>query len=230
MAPAALTIPVAAGTRPPLCARAACRTLAPLALADGQVFEAVFNPTEAVALFTVIALPFGYWWFITVPEARIKLAKDKRLDGGESKAYIEELAGSAEPRAAERWFFAKWLRQARPSKKSKAPAEPDRMRQAVASGVPTAGLEGPAAAQVAAPPPTRVAPAPSLGELFRPASLRANATPRFWSGDNPIVVTMGVLLGLGVFAAAARENGALALDGAVLAAGLAFGISRLGLD
>ena len=54
--------------------------------------------------------------------------------------------------------------------------------------------------------------------------------PRFFSGDNPIVVTMGGLALLGAFATAARANGALAMDGLVLCAGLAFGLSRLTLD
>ena len=79
--------------------------------------------------------------------------------------------------------------------------------------------------------PAKAAPQrePTLAELFRPASLKGNATPRFWSGDNPIVVTMGALFTLGAFATVARENTALAIDGALLSAGLLFGVSRLGM-
>ena len=56
-----------------------------------------------------------------------------------------------------------------------------------------------------------------------------NATPDFWSFDNPIVVTMSALLTFGVIAAAARENGALTFDALLLLAGLAFGANRLTL-
>ena len=70
----------------------------------------------------------------------------------------------------------------------------------------------------------------TLRQLFQPASLKGNATPKFWSGDNPIVVTMITLAALGVFATAFRANSALTLDASVLAAGLAFGLSRLTLD
>ena len=73
------------------------------------------------------------------------------------------------------------------------------------------------------------ADAPSLRELFTPASLKGNATPKFFSGDNPIVVTTGTLLGLGIFATVARENSALAVDLLVLCAGLVFGATRLTL-
>ena len=46
-----------------------------------------------------------YWWYITVPEARLNLAKDKRL--GETKEYITELKQS-EGREVEKWALAKW--------------------------------------------------------------------------------------------------------------------------
>merc|ERR1712087_784170 len=45
---------------------------------------------------------------------------------------------------------------------------------------------------------------PTLQEPFTPANLRGNATPRFFSGDNPIVVTTGALLALCIVAASAR--------------------------
>ena len=69
---------------------------------------------------------------------------------------------------------------------------------------------------------------PSLGELLRPASLKGNATPRFWSGDNPIVVVTGTLISLGVASSLVRNggNGQLLLDASVVGAGLVFGLSR----
>ena len=70
---------------------------------------------------------------------------------------------------------------------------------------------------------------PTLKQLFEPASLKGNATPKFWSGDNPIVVTMGALFLLGAGATLARENTALAVDAAILTAGIAFGVTRLNM-
>ena len=177
-----------------------------------QTFEAqlAFDPAQ-LAVFTVaLSAPVAYWWFITVPEARLNLAKDKRLEGGDTKQYLEELRDSPDERPLERWFFDKWLRQLRPSK------------------APRPAPEASAEEDASAPAP---APAPTLGELFAPASLAGNATPKFFSGDNPIVVTVGALLALGTLAAGARQGGAAgaAADLTVVAATLAFGLGRLRL-
>ena len=40
-----------------------------------QTFEPEFNPAQLGVVFFAIAVPFGYWWFITVPEARLALSK-----------------------------------------------------------------------------------------------------------------------------------------------------------
>ena len=106
-------------------------------------------------------------------------------------------------------FFSKWLRKA-PKKR-----EP-----------PTIAEAPLAAAEAASANSANV----TLQQLFEPASLKGNATPKFFSGDNPIVVTMGALMALGILASLARGNGGLAADAAVLAAGLAFGLTRLELE
>lgn len=193
-------------------------------LTDGQTFEATLNGGQAVVALGAVALPFGYWWFITVPEARIALAKDKRL--GETKEFIAELAESAEgERPVEKWFFSKWLKQdrPRPSPRAAPPRAPD-AQAAATSGDAEAGAAAEPSAADGAPPRQ-----PSLAELFEPASLRGNATPAFFSGDNPIVVTMAALMAMCALAAAARANAPLALDAAVLGAGLVFGLTRLTL-
>lgn len=182
------------------------RAVAPRMVDEPMVFEAQGDPATAVALALVVAIPFGYWWLITVPEARLDLSKDKRKGG--MRGYIDELRADQTPRAAERWFFKKYLDQL-----------PDRPLD---PPPPTANADAPAA--------DADAPSPSLGELFQPASLKGNATPNFWSGDNPIVVTMAALLACGVFATGVRTNAALTVDAVVLAAGVAFGVSRLSLD
>ena len=175
-----------------------------------QTFEAQVDPAQLAVVAIAVAAPVSYWWFITVPEARLDLAKDKRLEGGDTKQYLEELRDSPDERPLERWFFDKWLRQLRPSK---------------------APRPAPEASEASAEDASAPAPAPTLGELFAPASLAGNATPKFFSGDNPIVVTVGALLALGTLAAGARQGGAAgaAADAAVVAATLAFGTSRLTL-
>lgn len=187
------------------------------------VFEPRMDPSQLGITLGAIAVPFGYWWYITVPEARLKLAKDKRRADGDERQYLDELQRDLqrEPdaRPVERWFFSKWLRQAKPL----AP-EPEQASERTATA--------PAPAE---PPPEAVARSdaaprrePSLGELLRPASLKGNATPKFWSGDNPIVVVTGTLISLGVASSLVRNggNGQLLLDASVVGAGLVFGLSR----
>ena len=173
--------------------------------------------------------PFCYWWYITVPEARLALAKDKRLEGGESREYLLDLAEAPEgEREVERWFFSKWLRQAKPRRAGAATASVQaEVAEAAAvaeqrTALTTADAEPSDAA-------TRSTDAVPLRDLFAPASLKGNATPKFFSGDNPIVVTLGALAALGVFASLARENSALAVDVVLLTLGVAFGASRLTL-
>ena len=55
-----------------------------------QTFEPQGDPAQAVLLFFVVALPFGYWWYITVPEARLALAKDKRLQDGDTNQVCHD--------------------------------------------------------------------------------------------------------------------------------------------
>ena len=199
------------------------------------VFEPQGDPLQAAILIGAVVLPFGYWWYITVPEARLNLAKDKRRPDGDTNAYLRDLAADEDAkRPVERWVFSKWLRQLKPTRvaQMETPPTPPRLREEgdVAPLEPSQ-LEEPSARRAAEAPADRdEATAVTLRELFTPSSLAGNATPRFWSGDNPIVVTMGTLLALGIFATAARENGALAVDGALLLAGLLFGLSRLGME
>ena len=160
----------------------------------------------------MVAVPFGYWWYVTVPEARLDLSKDKRKGG--MRSYIDELRIDEDPRPAERWFFKKYLDQL-PDKPLEAPSVVADPSGQVSSDTTDSGRE---------------VAEPSIQELFRPATLKGNATPKFWSGDNPIVVTMSSLLVIGVIATGARTNAALTADAIVLTLGIAFGVSRLTLD
>ena len=239
---AAILLPAAAGfatvSRPALCTR---RVLPRMIVSEvvsevvPVVFEPQFDASQLGITLGAIAVPFGYWWYITVPEARLKLAKDKRLQGGDEKQFLEELQRDLRrdpaARPAERWFFSKWLRQAKP-----LPAEQEQDSERAATVAATVEPQPEAAAAaVAQPQPAarRAAPQrePSFAELLRPASLKGNATPRFWSGDNPIVVVTGSLMALGVASSLVRGggNGQLLLDATVVGAGLVFGLSRLSL-
>ena len=194
-------------------------------------FEPQGDPVQFAILALAVAVPFGYWWYITVPEARLALSKDKRL--GDTGAYIDELARSDEARPVERWFFSKWLNQA--PKKRTARTEAASMLSTAPTMAGVAMVEPPhpeTAAESAAAPeqPSAVQKREaSLEQLFRPASLKSNATPKFFSGDNPIVVTTGALLAAGIFATVAKENGQLAADLLVVCIGLIFGATRLTL-
>lgn len=205
-----------------------CRSPAPLLLepalepAAKVTFEAQGDPAQLAVLLFVVAAPAAYWWFVTVPEARLGLAKDKRV--GEVNDYLQELqSDESGERAAERWFLQKWLKQTRPAK-----ATPSASAEHEGEGSVAAATEAPPAADDPVVDP--LADLDALGRLrvlFAPA--KNPGTPSFFSGDNPIVVAMGTLLALGAFAAAARENQQLAIDGTVLLAGLVFGASRLTL-
>ena len=81
-------------------------------------FEAQVDPVQAAVLVGTAIIPFAYWWYITVPEARLALAKDKRLEGGEAREYLLDLAEDDASRPVERWFFAKWLSAAKPRRAS----------------------------------------------------------------------------------------------------------------
>lgn len=206
--------PATAAMKPALAARASPSAIAMVEppTFEPQAFEAQGDPLQALILIGAILVPFGYWWLITVPEARIGLAKDKRLDT-DLNEYLVELK-EADARPVEKWFFDKWLQKARPAAPTKA-STATMMESTTTTSTTTDDAQQ--------QNPTDIA------ELFKPASLAGNATPKFFSGDNPIVVTMAVLLGLGVFATVSRTNSALAVDGLVVLLGVIFGLNRLSL-
>ena len=222
-------------TWPPPATLAATRHSPVLAIVEPQTFEAQFDPVQFVVLLLAVGGPFGYWWLITVPEARLALAKDKRLEGGETKEFLAELKGS-EGRPVEKWFFAKWLAQARPSRgggvtrgETTKAIRAESSAQSSASGGVGGGVGAGEGAGEGGGEGRGEGRGVGLQELFKPASLKGNATPKFFSGDNPIVVTVGSLMVLGIGASIARENGQLAIDLSLVGAGLAFGLTRLDL-
>ena len=163
------------------CADAPCGAVARRA-PRMQTFEAqlAFDPAQ-LAVFTV-ALSARCILVVHRTRARLNLAKDKRLEGGDTNSTSRSCA-TVRRAAARALVFRQVAEELRPSK------------------APRPAPEG--ARRTRRPAP---APAPTLGELFAPASLAGNATPKFFSGDNPIVVTVGALLALGTPAAGASRR------------------------
>jgi len=86
---------------------------------------AALLPT-AVVVILACAVPFAVWFYVIVPSRRTDLAKSKKR--GEMKEYLEELAAAPEEdRKSEKWFYDKYLREA---KLVSGPREPG-VREAV---------------------------------------------------------------------------------------------------
>merc|ERR1712087_195417 len=160
-----------------------------LAQAAAQTFEPPFNPEQLGVVVFVIAIPFGYWWLITVPEQRLALAKNKRT--GEVREYIATLKEEESGRPLERWFFQKWLQQAKPPRRKADPFAAAQREEVGPEQVVVSAERGShdQEGKMQKPEAQTADALPTLQELFTPANLRGNATPRFFSGDNPIVVT-----------------------------------------
>lgn len=74
--------------------------------------------TSALAANGVVLVAVGamvaYWWFGLVPDARVRLARDKKA--GTLRKYLEELKED-DGRGLERWFYSEWLRKVDPETK-----------------------------------------------------------------------------------------------------------------
>jgi len=67
---------------------------------------------QLVFILICTAVPMAYWWYIIVPTKRREVAASKRR--GEMREYLEELAATpAGERKSEKWFYDKYLREAK---------------------------------------------------------------------------------------------------------------------
>ncbi|CAE8589403.1 unnamed protein product [Polarella glacialis] len=58
------------------------------------------------------AVPAAYWWYIVVPNKRREMATSKRR--GDMKEFLVELAAApADKRKGEKWFYDKYMREAK---------------------------------------------------------------------------------------------------------------------
>eukprot|EP00892_Ulva_mutabilis_P001296 jgi/Ulvmu1/11167/UM072_0003.1 len=126
----------------------------------------------SVIVFIATALPAA-WWLIVVPTSRKKLAKDKRK--GPLREFLEKV--DVEGDGFSRWFFAKWLTQMPGRDKA-------RRRNLEAMGYDADQIE---------------LQETGTGQSSSPTSSKSTSSvENFLSGDNPIIVVMGVL---GIFVA-----------------------------
>ena len=120
---------------------------------------------DAVVLGSVACVG-AYWWFGVVPDARVRLARNKR--SGALRTYLEDLRED-DDRKLERWFFDEWLRKLDPETRFL--------------------LREDDAAETAAPrAPRSAASSSSLESDLERVTRLAKKTPKFWSWDNPVLV------------------------------------------
>ncbi|KAK3268757.1 hypothetical protein CYMTET_22759 [Cymbomonas tetramitiformis] len=119
----------------------------------------------------VIAISVGYWWFVLVPSARVRLAVNKK--NGSLKNYLTELKAD-DSRPLEKWFYSQWLEKVDPETRYLL-REDEETNSKETEPVAEASLQEKL----------------ELDEVIR----QAKRTPKFWSGDNPVLVGTGLSIG-----------------------------------
>ncbi|CAE7200080.1 LOX3.1 [Symbiodinium pilosum] len=97
---------------PSACARASDLrgTLPPSAILDAGAPQ--LPATQIIITLLCAIIPVAYWWYVIVPYKRRELASSKRK--GDVKEYLEDLAATPSgDRQAEKWFYDKYLREAK---------------------------------------------------------------------------------------------------------------------
>ena len=137
--------------------------------------------TQQFVVLGVVAVMTAYWWFVLVPSARERLARNKRT--GALREYLEELARdtASGERRAEKWFYAQWLSKIDPETRYLLRDDDDN-EPTTTGGVKLEDTEG-------------------GGRLRRESTLEeivaaARKTPKFWSLDNPVLVGAALTIGL----------------------------------
>lgn len=137
--------------------------------------------TQQFVVLGVVAVMTAYWWFVLVPSARERLARNKRT--GALREYLEELARdtASGERRAEKWFYAQWLSKIDPETRYLL-REDDDNEPTTSAGVKLEDTEGGG----------RFRREPTLEEIVA----AARKTPKFWSLDNPVLVGAALTIGL----------------------------------
>jgi len=137
--------------------------------------------TQQFVVLGVVAVMTAYWWFVLVPSARERLARNKRT--GALREYLEELARdtASGERRAEKWFYAQWLSKIDPETRYLLRDDDDN-EPTTTGGVKLEDTEGGG----------RLRREPTLEEIVA----AARKTPKFWSLDNPVLVGAALTIGL----------------------------------
>ncbi len=81
-------------------------------VAPPTTFEPHLDSNVLASQLLVLAVTCGgalYWWLEVVPNARRRLAKEKRQ--GDVREMLEEIQQRPDNRRLERWFYSDWLKQ-----------------------------------------------------------------------------------------------------------------------
>lgn len=113
-----------------------------------------------------VACVGAYWWFGVVPDARVRLARNKR--SGALRTYLEQLRED-DDRKLERWFFDEWLRKLDPETRFLLREDDDEAADARARA-------------------SAASSSSSLESDLERVTRLAKKTPKFWSWDNPVLV------------------------------------------
>lgn len=143
--------------------------------------------TSQLVVLGVTGVMVAYWWYVLVPGARVNLAVNKRT--GRLRDYLEELKGD-DSRKMERFFYQKWLAKVDPETRFllREDGNEDGDGRVVQAKTRLSDTEG----------VTRDNPDESLEDVIR----KARRTPKFWSGDNPVLVGTALTVGAGVLVGA----------------------------
>ena len=135
----------------------------------------------------VIAVMTAYWWYVLVPGARVNLAVNKRT--GKLRAYLEELKAD-DDRKLERFFYQKWLAKVDPETRYLL-RDDDEAEDGSSADAGNPPRTKPRVALSDTEGVTRDVGEESLEDIIR----KAKKTPKFWSGDNPVLVGAAITVG-----------------------------------
>ena len=161
--------------------------------------------SQGLVLLTVGVMT-AYWWYVLVPGARVNLAVNKRT--GKLKEYLVELKGD-DGRKLERFFYQKWLAKVDPETRYLLRDEPDLFEEQKGQQQQGVTDRGDGGVSTAVKTKTQTVTLSDTQGVTRDADeslesiiRKAQNTPDFWSGDNPVLVALGLTIGLGAVAGA----------------------------
>ena len=136
----------------------------------------------------------AYWWYVLVPGARVNLAVNKK--SGKLRDYLEELKDD-DSRAVERFFYQKWLAKVDPETRFLLREDGTEGEGELAERGTNVNVKTVTRLQDTEGGVTR-----DVDESLEDVIRKARNTPKFWSGDNPVLVGTALTVGAGVLVGA----------------------------